>query len=363
LDELTEEAQKTLESMRTQLASDSEARLMLEDIMLGRQLGPDDGWFRVALAQTRYNWDAVATRYDHNSNRSIERDEFPGCDDDFHRLDRDQSSVVTSEDLSWKDHALVRSPGAMLFRFADQDGNGKITADEFTQLFQQLDSDSAGFVSLDDARAALKEPSDANDDKRPDRPSRSTLVLGLARQEIGSLQPGPALNEEAPDFTLRSLDGDSVTLSAEIGQQPLVLIFGNFTCGPFRSHAGNLEKLYRRYRDRAKFLLVYVREAHPSDGWWSLGNQRVGIDLAQPKSDEERCAVADRCRQHLQLDLPFLVDTVTDTVGATYSGMPNRLYLIDQQGRVAFKSGRGPFGFKPGELEQALIWMLAEQGR
>jgi hypothetical protein len=58
------------------------------------------------------------------------------------------------------------------------------------------------------------------------------------------------------------------------------------------------------------------------------------------------------------LDLPFLVDHVDDRVGATYSGMPNRLYLIDREGRVAFKSGRGPFGFKPRELEQALVLLL-----
>jgi hypothetical protein len=59
-------------------------------------------------------------------------------------------------------------------------------------------------------------------------------------------------------------------------------------------------------------------------------------------------------------DLPFLVDTVDDKVGATYSGMPNRLYLIDREGKIAFKNGRGPFGFKPRELEQALVLMLNE---
>jgi hypothetical protein len=30
-------------------------------------------------------------------------------------------------------------------------------------------------------------------------------------------------------------------------------------------------------------------------------------------------------------------------------------HLIDRKGRVAFKGGRGPFGFKPGEVEQSLI--------
>ncbi len=58
----------------------------------------------------------------------------------------------------------------------------------------------------------------------------------------------------------------------------------------------------------------------------------------------------------------MLVDTIDDTVGARYSGMPSRLYLIDRDGKVAYKSGRGPFGFKPAELEHSLI-LLLNQGR
>ncbi len=38
--------------------------------------------------------------------------------------------------------------------------------------------------------------------------------------------------------------------------------------------------------------------------------------------------------------------------------MPGRFYLIDRDGKVAYKSGRGPFGFKPAELEQSLILLL-----
>ncbi len=56
----------------------------------------------------------------------------------------------------------------------------------------------------------------------------------------------------------------------------------------------------------------------------------------------------------------MLVDTIDDTVGARYSGMPGRLYVIDRDGKVAFKSGRGPYLFKPAELEQALVLLLQE---
>jgi len=59
--------------------------------------------------------------------------------------------------------------------------------------------------------------------------------------------------------------------------------------------------------------------------------------------------------------MPLLVDEIDDSVGNAYSGMPARLYVIDPRGKVVYKSGRGPFGFKPGEMEQALVMCLLEQ--
>ncbi len=59
--------------------------------------------------------------------------------------------------------------------------------------------------------------------------------------------------------------------------------------------------------------------------------------------------------------MPLLVDDLDDRVGHAYSGMPDRMYLIDREGRVAYKGGRGPFGFKPGELEHSIIMLLQEE--
>jgi hypothetical protein len=117
----------------------------------------------------------------------------------------------------------------MLFQMADRDGNGHVTKKEFAALFDSFDSGRRGFLSLDDLANALKKPSGRRRGKRPG-PSRSTLVLALARQELGALQPGPALNERAPEFSLRiANDLKRVTLSKEIGDKPVVLIFGSFT--------------------------------------------------------------------------------------------------------------------------------------
>ncbi len=360
---LTPEAEEIVQELRANYPADSEPIAMLDAILDGSRLGPGEGWFRLAVAQSRYTWDAVSAKYDADGDSSISLEEFSGDDLDFDRLDRNGDKSVTESDLSLGGNSLNPSPGFMLFFMADNDANGKVTPEEFAALFAQLDTDNQGFIALDDLRDQFQPPDSSARNRRSDAPSRSTLILGLQRQEIGSLQPGPALEETAPDFTLQTIDGEEVTLSEEVGEQPIVLVFGNFTCGPFRSQAGNIEKLYERYKERAKFYLVYVREAHPTDGWWMTSNQRIGIEVPQPTTDAERFIVAATCRAHLGLDdsdLPFLVDTVDDRVGAAYSGMPNRLYLIDREGKIAFKNGRGPFGFNPRELEQALVLMLNE---
>jgi hypothetical protein len=121
-----------------------------------------------------------------------------------------------------------------------------------------------------------------------------------------------------------------------------------------------LEDLHRRYGGRVEFVAVYVREAHPIDGWRMTSNDKAGISIPQPRQQAERVAVAATCCSSLEITMPLLVDEPDDRVGHAYSGMPDRLYVIDCEGRVAYKSGRGPFGFLPGETEQALIMLLVD---
>jgi alkylhydroperoxidase family enzyme len=90
-------------------------------------------------------------------------------------------------------------------------------------------------------------------------------------------------------------------------------------------------------------------------------NDRAGISVAQPKKSGDRFAVAKHCCNSLEITMPMVVDEMDDRVGHAYSGMPDRLYVIDREGRVAYKGGRGPFAFKPGEMEQSLAMMLLDQ--
>lgn len=119
--------------------------------------------------------------------------------------------------------------------------------------------------------------------------------------------------------------------------------------------------MHNRYKDKAQFLAVYVREAHPTDGWAMSSNDKVGISFEQPKTLADRIGVAQKCCSSLEINMPLLVDEVDDRVGHAYSGMPDRIYVIDRDGKVVYKGGRGPFGFKPGEMEQALAMLLLDQ--
>jgi hypothetical protein len=325
--------------------------------------GPAEGWFRRAREQTRFDWEGVARKLDKDGDGRISREEFGGNDRDYARLDRDRDGAVTKADFDFSQHALAPTPGSLLQYVLDEDGNGKVTREEVDAFFKKADSGGLGFLSLNDLQENFRAGARAPVANPAPRPSREAMIRALFAQELGSLQPGPKLDEAAPDFTLKTNDGKGeIVLSKLVGPKPVVLVFGNFTCGPFRSQAGNVEKLYRMYKDRAEFVMVSVREAHPTDGWRMDGNDMVGIALAQPKTYDERVSVAQKCGSLLGLGFPMVVDTIDDPVGGQYSGMPSRLYLIDRRGKVAYKSGRGPFGFKPAELEHSLILLLQQEG-
>ena len=121
-----------------------------------------------------------------------------------------------------------------------------------------------------------------------------------------------------------------------------------------------LNDLYKKYRDRAEFYIVYIQEAHPVDAWQMDVNVKEGALLATTKTLDDRTRAADTCVIKLGLDLPALVDKPDDAVERAYTGWPDRLYVVDTDGRIAFKSAPGPFGFKPEDVESTLKRLLRE---
>jgi hypothetical protein len=90
-------------------------------------------------------------------------------------------------------------------------------------------------------------------------------------------------------------------------------------------------------------------------------NIKDSVVFASPKNEEERAFIAGACVRKLGLEFPAVLDEFGNSTERAYTGWPDRIYLIDSQGRIAYKSLPGPFGFKPDLLEAALTKTLTAQ--
>ena len=135
-----------------------------------------------------------------------------------------------------------------------------------------------------------------------------------------------------------------------------------------------LKEIFEKYHDAVEFVVVYVKEAHPTDKWW-LGRSRTQtllhelsgnparLDVAEPVTLAQRRKVAASCQANL-FDgvVPLYVDLMDDRVSQAYAAKPTRIYLIDAAGRVVYNPGIGPFGFSPDHLEPAIREYLEQEG-
>jgi type I thyroxine 5'-deiodinase len=107
--------------------------------------------------------------------------------------------------------------------------------------------------------------------------------------------------------------------------------------------------------------VIYITEAHPSDVWQMESNVKDKVVFASPHSEEERGSVAGACVRKLGIEIPAVLDEFGNSTESAYTAWPDRLYLIDATGRVAYKSRPGPFGFKAEELKAAIQKVVAVQ--
>lgn len=102
------------------------------------------------------------------------------------------------------------------------------------------------------------------------------------------------------------------------------------------------------------FYVVYIQEAHPIDAWQDEDNQKDKIEVASERTLDERCAVANTCFTKLSIKIPAVIDDLQNSTERAYTAWPDRLYVIDASGRIAFKSRPGPYGFKPDDVANML---------
>ena len=115
-----------------------------------------------------------------------------------------------------------------------------------------------------------------------------------------------------------------------------------------------MQQLYQQFHQQVEFLVIYIREAHPVDGWDINSPNRI----LDPQTIEQRRQVADECEQAMKYGIRTYVDEIHDPVMTAYAAWPERLYFIDKVGKIAYVGGEGPFGFKPSELKEAIVKLL-----
>ncbi|MHC5021429.1 MAG: deiodinase-like protein [Planctomycetota bacterium] len=102
--------------------------------------------------------------------------------------------------------------------------------------------------------------------------------------------------------------------------------------------SAGIRQIHQRFADRFHFLGVYIREAHPKNGWdWEGWSQ-----FDDPTTLAERMAAARSFLETAQYPFPLVVDRMDDAACKGYGAWPERLYVVAQDGTVAYQGGQGP---------------------
>lgn len=173
---------------------------------------------------------------------------------------------------------------------------------------------------------------------------RSRLMKDIAKAGFKTSAPNPG--EQAPDFELRTLDGEKIRLHDVWRKNNVVLTFGSATCPLTLASAKSLQALSKEFDgEGVQFLFVYTREAHP------------GERLHAHRSLDEKAKAAELLRREEKLTYPILIDELSGKVHRKYGSLPNPTYIVDRSGRIAFRS----LSTRPEAVREALEELIERQ--
>jgi len=83
-------------------------------------------------------------------------------------------------------------------------------------------------------------------------------------------------------------------------------------------------------------------------------NVDQNICYMQPRTFPQRVAIANDFVTRFHYPIPIAIDTMNDAADHTYGGWPERIYIIDEAGKIVYRGGLGPFNYHP---EEARAWL------
>jgi len=83
-------------------------------------------------------------------------------------------------------------------------------------------------------------------------------------------------------------------------------------------------------------------------------NVDQNICYMQPRTFPQRVAIANDFVKRFHYPIPIAIDTMNNAADHTYGGWPERIYIIDESGKIVYRGGLGPFDYHP---EEARAWL------
>jgi len=110
--------------------------------------------------------------------------------------------------------------------------------------------------------------------------------------------------------------------------------------------------LAAQYQDKADFLTIYIKEAHPQDEWTF---RLIANKIKQAKKIEDRFAAAEEFVSQYQPhpSIHVVVDEMNDACRIAYGAYPERLYVVEEE-VIMYKGGIGPHDYRMEEVERWL---------
>jgi hypothetical protein len=144
--------------------------------------------------------------------------------------------------------------------------------------------------------------------------------------------------DQAVDFTLKTVDGEAVTLSELLATKPVLLMAGNWTCPRYQENRSKNTRLADQFSDEIHTVLVYNMEAHPK-GVVSPYRGKVWeesfSDRRQHRTYDERVDSARSLSvgSNETLLVDGLGDGNTNPFWCTYGTCPSCSFLIGMDGK------------------------------